>query len=166
MNAEGAGLVRRPVADGGAGADQGRLASLGLAFLDRAANRLGVLAVDGQLFSDALVIIDGKQAGKLTQTLIKPDGSLYIDGILTAKLPPGHADIPEENDYQGTIDSLEVKAGEHTILLQTEDGKTLEITASVPPGRHLVTYFSDEETLTWNNIKLKAAAGASVNVKP
>ena len=125
-----------------------------------------ILAVDGQLFSDALVIIDGKQAGKLTQTLIKPDGSLYIDGILTAKLPPGHTDIPEENDYQGTIDSLEVKAGEHTILLQTEDGKTLEITASVPPGRHLVTYFSDEETLTWNNIKLKAAAGSSVNVKP
>jgi len=125
-----------------------------------------ILAGDGQLFSDALVIVDGKQAGKLTQTLIKPDGSLYIDGILTAKLPPGHADIPEENDYQGTIDSLEVKAGEHTILLQTEDGKTLEITASVPPGRHLVTYFSDEETLTWNNIKLKAAAGSSVNVKP
>jgi hypothetical protein len=125
-----------------------------------------ILAVDGELFSDALLIIDGKQAGKLTQTLVKPDGSLYIDGIVTAKLPPGHRDIPESNDYQGTIDSLEVKAGEHIILLQTEDGKTLEITASIPPGLHLVTYRSDEETLTWNNIKLKAPAGSSVNVKP
>jgi len=103
----------------------------------------------------------------ISETTLPDDiATAAIDGILTAKLPPGHADIPEENDYQGTIDSLEVKAGEHTILLQTEDGKTLEITASVPPGRHLVTYFSDEETLTWNNIKLKAAAGASVNVKP
>jgi len=125
-----------------------------------------ILAVDGELFSDALVIIDGKQAGKLAQTLIKPDGSLYIDGILTAKLPPGHRDIPEKDDYRGTIDSLELKAGEHTILLQTEDGKTLQITASIPPGRHLVTYLSDEETLRWNNAKLQAAPGSSVNVRP
>ncbi len=125
-----------------------------------------ILAVDGEMFSDALVIIDGKQAGKLTQTLIKPDGNLYIDGILTAKLPPGHGDIREKDDYQGTIDSLELMAGAHTILLQTEDGKTLQITARIPPGRHLVTYLSNEETLTWNSAKLKAPPGSSVNVRP
>jgi hypothetical protein len=123
------------------------------------------IVVEGQLFSDAMVLVDGKQAGKLVQTLITPEGKLYIDGIHTVTLPPGHSDIPERDDYEGTLDSMEMKAGEHTILLQTEDGKTLQIKADVPPGRHLVTYLSDEEKLTWNNTKLEAAPGSTVTIK-
>lgn len=124
-----------------------------------------ILLVEGQLFSGALVIIDGKEAGKLTQTLIKPDGKLFIDGIYSVTLPPGHRDIPEEDDYEGTLDSLALKAGEHTILLETNDGKTLQITADIPPGRHLVTYLSDDGKLTWNNTKLDAAPGTTVIIR-
>ncbi len=125
-----------------------------------------ILVVEGEPFSDALVIIDGNQAGKLVQTLIKPDGRLFIDGIYNATLPPGPGDIPETDDFQGTIDSLELKAGEHTILLQAEEGKMLQIKADIPPGRHFVTYLSDEGKLTWNNTKVDAAPGTTVNVKP
>jgi hypothetical protein len=125
-----------------------------------------IVSVQGQLFSDALVIIDGKQTGKLTQTLIQPDGKLLIDRIYNVTLPPGHRDIPEKDNFEGTLDSLEVKTGQHVILLQADDGTTLQITADIPPGRHLVTYFSDEGKLTWNNIKLDAAPGSSVTVKP
>jgi len=124
-----------------------------------------IIVVEGQLFSDAMVLVDGKQAGKLVQTLITPEGKLYIDGIHTATLPPGHSDIPESDDYEGTLDSMEMKAGEHTILLQTEDGKTLQIKADISPGRHLVTYLSDEEKLTWNTTKLEAAPGSTVTIK-
>lgn len=124
-----------------------------------------IIVVEGQLFSDAMVLVDGKQTGKLVQTLITPEGKLYIDGIHTATLPPGHSDIPESDEYEGTLDSMELKVGEHTILLQTDDGKNLEIKADIPPGRHLVTYLSDEEKLTWNNTKLEAVPGSTVTIK-
>ncbi len=124
-----------------------------------------IFAVEGELFSDALVFLDGNQAGKLTQTLITADGKLYIDGILNVTLPPGHRDIPEEDDYTGSLDSFELKPGEHIIMLQTDEGKTLRIKANVTPGRHLVTYLGDEQVLRWNDVKLQAAPGTTVTVQ-
>ncbi len=125
-----------------------------------------IFTVQGELFSDASLVINGKPSGKLVQTLIKKDGKLYIDSIYNITLPPGHRDIPEEDAYTGTLDSLELISGDHTIMLLADDGKFLQIKASVLPGRQLVTYFSDEGVLKWNNEKIKAAPGETVNIKP
>ena len=45
--------------------------------------------VEGQEFSDAEISIDNKSAGRMEQTIIKPNGELYINGQLSATLPPG-----------------------------------------------------------------------------
>ena len=124
-----------------------------------------IITIEGELFSDADLSIDGKPAGSFTQTLIKTDGKLYINKIYTATLPPGHRDIPEEDAFTGAIDSIELIAGDHTIAFNTDGGKTLQIKVNVPPGRHLVTYFSDEEKLRWNDTEIKAAQGSTVTIK-
>ena len=121
-----------------------------------------VVQVEGELFSDALLSINGKQVGKLTKTLIKADGQLFIDDAYTATLPPGHRDIPEQDQCSGTLDSLEIKSGTYTILLQTEDGKSLQINASLKPGLNIIDYNSDEQVLKGNDAKMKAAPGSTV----
>lgn len=123
-----------------------------------------IFTIEGELFSGASLVIDGKPAGKFMQTLIKSDGKLYIDGIYNATLPPGHHDIPEGDAYSGTLDSLELMSGEHTIMLMTDDGKFLQIKAAVSPGRQLVTYFSDDGVLKWDGQKVNAAPGATVTI--
>ncbi len=106
-----------------------------------------MVQVEGELFSDALLSVNGKQAGKLTKTLIKADGQLFIDDIYTVTLPPGHKDIPEQDQYSGALDSLEIKSGTHTVLLQTQDGRTIQINASLKSGLNVIVYNSDQQIL-------------------
>lgn len=120
--------------------------------------------VEGELFSDAFLSIDGKQIGKLTRTFINTDGELSIDGVPTVRLPPGHRDIPQQDQCSGTLDSLEIKSGSCMILLQTQDGKSLQIKASLKPGLNIINYNSDEQEIKWNNNKIKAAAGTTVTL--
>jgi hypothetical protein len=122
-----------------------------------------VLNVDGKTFSDASILIDGKPAGRLTQTVITADREIYIDGVFSADLPP--ASQPAEGDtYSGCADSIIVGAGEHAISLQAPDGVSLQIMAVVSPGYHLLTYSSDEKTLKWDGEKVAAEPGARVTV--
>jgi hypothetical protein len=121
-----------------------------------------VVQVKGELFSDALLSVNGKQAGKLTKTLIKADGQLSIDDIYTVTLPPGHKDIPEQDQYSGALDSLEIKSGTHTVLLQTQDGRTIQINASLKSGLNVVVYSSDQQVLKFNDARMKAAPGSTV----
>lgn len=123
-----------------------------------------IFSIEGELFSDASVSIDGKPAGKFIQTLIKKDGKLYIDGIYNVTLPPGHRDIPEEDAYTGSLDSLQIQPGEHTFMLLSDDGKFLQIKVTVLPGHQLVTYFSDDGILKWDNQKVNAAPGTTVTI--
>lgn len=123
-----------------------------------------MVQVEGELFSDAFLSINGKQTGKLTRTLIKADGQLSIDGAPTVKLPPGHRDIPQQDQYSGTLDSLEITSGTYMILLQTQDGKSLQIKASLKPGLNIVDYNSDEQIVKWNNQKISAAPGTTVTL--
>ncbi|OPY79619.1 MAG: hypothetical protein A4E65_01788 [Syntrophorhabdus sp. PtaU1.Bin153] len=122
-----------------------------------------ILNVDGKTFSDASILIDGKPAGRLTQTVITADRKIYIDGVFSANLPP--ASQPVEGDtYSGCADSIIVGAGNHTISLQAPDGASLQILAAVSPGYHLLAYSSDEKTLKWDGEKVTAEPGAQVTV--
>ena len=112
--------------------------------------------MEGQEFSDAEISIDGKSVGRMEQTIIKSNGELYINGQLSATLPPGSPQIGEEDTYSGVLDSITLKPGNHTISLSSSEGKNLQITAVVSPGYHLVTYSSAQETIKWDNETVKA----------
>lgn len=120
--------------------------------------------VEGELFSDALLWIDGKQVGKLTKTEIRTDGQLFIDNMYTATLPPGHKDIPSQDQCTGALDSLELKPGKYVILLQNEEGKPLQINAKLNPGLNVIMYYSDQQVVKLNDAKTKAAPGSTVTL--
>ena len=121
-----------------------------------------MVQVEGALFSNALLSIDGKQVGKLTKTLITANGKLFIDDIYTITLPPGHKDIPLQDQYSGNLDSLEVKSGKYTIILRTEDGRSLQINASLRSGLNVIVYNSDRQVLRLNDAKMNAAPDSTV----
>jgi hypothetical protein len=121
-----------------------------------------MVRVEGELLSDALLWIDGKQVGKLTQTVIKTDGQLFIDDKYIVTLPPGHKDIPSQDQCSGAFESLELKSGKCVILLQTEDGKSLQINATLVPGMNTIAYDADQQTVKLKDAKMKAAPGSTV----
>jgi hypothetical protein len=121
--------------------------------------------VEGQEFSDAEISIDNKSAGHMEQTIIKSDGELYINGQLSATLPPGSPQIGREDIYSGVLDSITLKAGNHTISLSSSEGKTLQIAAGVSPGYHLVTYSPARGTIKWDNETVKVIPGIPITIK-
>jgi hypothetical protein len=120
--------------------------------------------VEGQEFSDAEISINGMSAGRMEQTIIKSNGELYINGKISATLPPGSPQIGKEDICSGVLDSITLKAGNHTISLSSE-GKSLQIAAVVSPGYHLVTYSSARETIKWDNETVKVIPGTTVTIK-
>ena len=123
-----------------------------------------MVQVEGELFSDAILLIDGQQAGKLTKTVIKDDGKLFIDDVYRITLPPGHKDIPPQDQCTGALDSLEMKPGKYVILLKTEDGQSLQINATLAPGINAIIYNADQQILKLNDAKMKAAPGTIVTL--
>lgn len=120
--------------------------------------------VEGQEFSDAEISINGMPAGRMEQTIIKSNGELHINGQVLAALPPGSPQIGTEDTCSGVLDSITLKAGNHTIALSSE-GKTLQIAAVVSPGYHLLTYSSARETIKWDNETVKVVPGTTVTIK-
>lgn len=122
-----------------------------------------IMNVDGKTFSDASILIDGKPAGRLTQTVITSDRKIYIDGVFSANLPPA-GQPAEEDTYSGCADSIIISGGDHTIILQGSNGESLQIQAAVSPGYHLLAYSSDEKMVKWDGEKVNAEPGAKVTV--
>lgn len=120
--------------------------------------------VEGKEFSDAEVFIDNKSIGRLEQTLIKSNGELFINGQLTATLPSGSPQIGKEDTWSGVLDSITLNAGTHTITLSSQ-GKNVQINASVTPGYHLMTYFSDEQKIKWDTETVTAPPGSTITIK-
>lgn len=123
-----------------------------------------ILNIDGQEFSDAQILIDGKPAGRFTQTVIKPNGELYIDGVFQAKIPPRESQ-PEEDICSGTFDSITLTLGNHTFAYVSSGGKRLEFAADIVSGYHLVTYFSEKESIKWGDESFQIAPGQSLTIK-
>ena len=121
--------------------------------------------IEGQEFSDAEVSIDGKSVGRMEQTIIKTNGELYINGQLSATLPPGSPQIGQEDTCSGILDSVTLKTGDHIIALSSSEGKNLQIKAVISPGYHLVTYSSAQETIKWDNETVKAIPGTTIIIK-
>jgi len=122
-----------------------------------------IINVDGKTFSDASILIDGKPAGRLTQTVITSDRKIYIDGVFSANLPPTGQSV-EEDTYSGCADSIIIGRGDHAITLQGSNGESLQILAAVSPGYHLLAYSSDAKTVKWDSEKVNAEPGAKVTV--
>lgn len=121
--------------------------------------------VEDQEFSDAEISIDGVSVGRMEQTLIKPNGELYINGQFTANLPPKSPEIGKEDIYSGVLDSIRLKSGKHTIAIVSQKGKQLQIEADVSPGYHLLTLFPAEGTIKWDKETIKAVPGTTIAIK-
>jgi hypothetical protein len=122
-----------------------------------------MVEVEGEFFSDALLFIDGKQVGKLTKTLIRADGQMFIDDIYRVTLPPEHKDVPSQDQCSGALDSLEMRSGKYALLLQNEEGKSLQINATLKPGLNVIVYNADQHVIKLNDVKMNAAPGTTVN---
>ena len=123
-----------------------------------------ILNIDGQEFSDAQIFIDGKPEGRFTQTIIKPNGELFIDGVLQAKMPQREAQ-QEEDVCSGAFDSLTMPLGNHTFAYLSSGGKRLEFAVDIVPGYHLVTYFPEKETIKWGDESFQISPGQSLALK-
>ena len=123
-----------------------------------------MVQIEGELFSDALLWIDGRQVGKLTKTTIKTDGQLFMDDQYMVTLPPGHKDIPSQDQCTGTLDSLELKPGKYVLLLHAGDGQSLQLNATLASGINAITYDSVQQIVKLNDAKMKAAPGTTVTL--
>ncbi|HVN96585.1 MAG TPA: hypothetical protein VMT62_09165 [Syntrophorhabdaceae bacterium] len=123
------------------------------------------ISVEGEEFSDAEMAIDGQSAGHFTQTLVKSNGELYIDGSLVTTLPPDSPQRTKEDTWSGSTDSITLKPGVHAIVLQTSEGKSLEITGTFSSGYHLITYFPDDGTLRCDGESIPATPGTPISIK-
>ncbi len=120
--------------------------------------------VEDREFSEAEVLIDETPLGRLEQTIIKTNGELYINGQLTATLPPESPQVGKEDTYSGVMDSVTIKSGKHSIVFSAPGGKRLDISADVSPGYHLLTLAPSDGTLKWDNTTVKAVPGTTVTI--
>ncbi|HEX2965438.1 MAG TPA: hypothetical protein VHO84_06615 [Syntrophorhabdaceae bacterium] len=120
--------------------------------------------VENEEFSEAEISIDGISLGRMEQTIIKTNGELYINGELTATLPPQSPQIGKEDTYSGVLDSVTTKSGRHAIVISITGGKRLDISADISPGYHLITFFPSDGTLKWDNQTVKAIPGTTVTI--
>ncbi len=126
------------------------------------------ISVEGEEFSNALVYVDGDQIGHLAQTLIKANGELYVDGVYSATLPApeDEEEARTEDEYSGVYEIQTLAPREHTIALQTTEGKLVQITANIRSGAfHLLTYRSDENKAKWDQKEYGLSPGQTITVK-
>lgn len=101
-----------------------------------------IIAITGTELSDAYITIDEKIVGSLTPTRVSPDGKVYINGVLAAKLPSSrHSDSISHSACSETITLV---CGRHTISLGNDKKEPLSILLEIPPGKHLLSIFPDK----------------------
>jgi len=127
------------------------------------------ISVEGRELSDAQIYIDEKYFGSLTQTVMLPDGKVYIDGKLAAKL---HRQVNNHapDTYTGCSGPILLASGKHTITLQKGEVQPLKILVNIPYGYHLLTILPEKNLVKWNNTSLqigpeKTVTIASENIK-
>jgi hypothetical protein len=121
------------------------------------------IVIEGRELSDAEVIIDGKRAGRLTQTIIKADGKIFINGTLAAKMPNQNY-VREGDEYSGCSDTLDLTSGGHTITLQKKEIHPLQVVVNISPGHHLLTFLPEKDLLNWDNMSSQVGPGRTVTI--
>jgi len=119
------------------------------------------ITVEGRELSDAHLFIDDKQVGSLTQTVILPDGKVYIDGKLAAKLHrQDNSHAPDT--YTGCSDPIHLPSGKHIITLQKIEDQPLKIAVNIPSGYHLLTVLPEKGLVKWDNTSFQIGPSNSV----
>lgn len=109
------------------------------------------ITVEGKELSDANIYIDEKQVGSLTQTVIRPDGKVYINGTFAATVPH-QRDGQEIDVYSGCSDSLNLTPERHTITLRKGEVEPLQVIVNISTGHHLLTFLPDRGLMKWDNV--------------
>lgn len=121
------------------------------------------ISVEGKELSDAYILVDDRHAGSLTQTAIRSDGKIYINGVLAAKAP-GEMSDQGINNYSGCSDTITLPSGKHSITLEKGEAKPLKLIVDISPGHHLMVYFSDKDLVKWDNKSFQVSPSRQVTV--
>lgn len=121
--------------------------------------------VEGKELSDAFILVDDCPAGSLTQTAVRPDGRIYINGVFAAKTSENMSD-QEATIYSGCSDSISIPSGRHTITLGKGKAKTLQVVVDVLHGHHLLIYHSGQDLVKWDNKSFQVGLNGKVIASP
>jgi hypothetical protein len=121
------------------------------------------IVVEGRELSDAEVIVDKKPVSSLTQTIIRVDGKIYINGMLAATLPDRN-NVREGDNYSGCSDTLDLTLGGHTITLQKKQIQHLQVVVNISPGHHLLTFLPEKDLVKWDNTSFQFGPGRTVTI--
>jgi len=122
-----------------------------------------IITVEGRELSDAHLFIDDKQVGSLTQTVILPDGKVYINSKLATKLHDQDSGNASDT-YTGCSEPILLASGKHTITLQKSEARPLKIAVNIPSGYHLLTVLPEKNLVKWNNTSLQIGPEKSVTI--
>jgi len=121
------------------------------------------ISVEGRELSDAQIYIDEKYFGSLTQTVILPDGKVYINSKLATKLHDQDSGNASDT-YTGCSEPILLASGKHTITLQKSEARPLKIAVNIPSGYHLLTVLPEKNLVKWNNTSLQIGPEKSVTI--
>jgi len=120
-----------------------------------------IITVEGRELSDAHLFIDDKHVGSLTQTVILPDGKVYIDGKLAARLDSQGSNHTSDS-YTGCSGPILLASGKHTITLQKGEVHSLKIVVNIPYGYHLLSVLPEKGLVKWDNTSSQIGPSNSV----
>jgi hypothetical protein len=121
------------------------------------------IVVEGRELSDAEVIIDEKPFSRLTQTIIRADGKIFINGTLAAKMPDRN-NVREGDTYSGCSDTLDITLGKHTITIRKREAPPIQVVVNISPGHHLLTFLPEKDLVKWDNISFQIGPGRTVTI--
>jgi len=121
------------------------------------------IVVEGRELSDAEVIIDEKPVSRLTQTIIRVDGKIYIIGRLAATLPDRN-NVREGDTYAGCSDTLDITSGKHTVTIRKRESPPIQVVVNISPGHHLLTFLPEKDLVKWDNTSSQVGPGRTVTI--
>ena len=121
------------------------------------------IVVEGRELSDAEVIIDEKPVSRLTQTIIRADGKIFINGTLAAKMPHRN-NVREGDTYSGCSDTLDITSGKHTVTIRKRDAPPIQVVVNISPGHHLLTFLPEKDLVKWDNTSFQIGPGRTVTI--
>jgi hypothetical protein len=121
------------------------------------------IVVEGRELSDAEVIIDEKSVSRLTQTIRRAGGKIFINGTLAAKMPDRN-NVREGDTYSGCSDTLYITSGKHTVTIRKREAPPIQVVVNILPGHHLLTFLPEKDLVKWDNTSFQVGLGRTVTI--